>query len=124
MLPLEIKSGKDYTEHSALTKFLESPEYGIEKAMVFSNERRIYQKKGVTSIGDGHGFLDANAVVFRGGHKEAFSDLHDGQGDALVVSCAGGDGDDSFFVGETNQSPFLGAEMELKVWDFAAIEMG
>ena len=50
MLPLEIKSGKDYTEHSALTKFLKSPEYGIEKAMVFSNERRIYQKKGVTYL--------------------------------------------------------------------------
>ncbi len=50
VLPLEIKSGKDYTEHSALTKFLESPEYDIEKAIVFSNERRIYQKKGVTYL--------------------------------------------------------------------------
>ena len=50
VLPLEIKSGKDYTEHSALTKFLETPEYGIEKAIVFSNERRIYQKKGVTYL--------------------------------------------------------------------------
>lgn len=48
VLPLEIKSGKDYTEHSALTKFLESPEYGIEKAIVFSNEREVYQKKGVS----------------------------------------------------------------------------
>ena len=44
VLPLEIKSGKDYTEHSALTKFLETPEYGIEKAIVFSNERGICQK--------------------------------------------------------------------------------
>lgn len=26
-LPLEIKSGKDYTEHSALTNFLQTPEY-------------------------------------------------------------------------------------------------
>ena len=49
-LPLEIKSGKDYTEHSALTKFLETPEYGIEKAIVFSNERGICQKKGVTYL--------------------------------------------------------------------------
>lgn len=48
VLPLEIKSGKDYTEHSALIKFLESPEYGIEKAIVFSNEREVYQKKGVS----------------------------------------------------------------------------
>ena len=48
VLPLEIKSGKDYTEHSALSKFLEAPEYGIERAIVFSNEREIYNKKGVT----------------------------------------------------------------------------
>lgn len=50
VLPLEIKSGKDYTKHSALTKFLETTEYGIEKAIVFSNEREIYQKKGVTYL--------------------------------------------------------------------------
>lgn len=48
VLPLEIKSGKDYTEHSALTKFLETPEYGITRAIVFSNERQVYKKKGVT----------------------------------------------------------------------------
>ena len=50
VLPLEVKSGKDYTEHSALTKFLEAPEYGIGRAIVFSNERKIYKKKGVTYL--------------------------------------------------------------------------
>ena len=49
-LPLEIKSGKDYTEHSALTKFLETPDYGINRAIVFSNEREIFMKKGVTYL--------------------------------------------------------------------------
>ena len=49
-LPLEIKSGKDYTEHSALTKFLETPDYGIKRAVVFSNEREIFMKKGVTYL--------------------------------------------------------------------------
>ena len=48
MLPLEVKSGKDYTEHSALTKFLETPEYGINRAIVFSNERKVFKKKGST----------------------------------------------------------------------------
>ena len=48
VLPIEVKSGKDYTEHSALTKFLDTPEYGIEHALVFSNEREVRQKKGVT----------------------------------------------------------------------------
>jgi hypothetical protein len=48
VLPLEIKSGKDYTEHSALTKFLETPEYGITRAILFSNERLVHKRKGVT----------------------------------------------------------------------------
>ena len=48
VLPLEIKSGKDYTEHSALTKFLDTPEYGITRAIVFSNERQVYKNNGVT----------------------------------------------------------------------------
>lgn len=50
VLPLEIKSGKDYTEHSALTKFLDTPDYGIDCAIVFSNEREIFQKKDVTYL--------------------------------------------------------------------------
>ena len=50
VLPLEIKSGKDYTEHSALTNFLETPEYGIHSAYVFSNERNIIKNKGVTYL--------------------------------------------------------------------------
>ena len=48
VLPLEIKSGKYYTEHSALSKFVATPEYGIGRAIVFSNERSVYKKKGVT----------------------------------------------------------------------------
>lgn len=48
VLPLEVKSGKNYTEHSALTKFLNTPEYGIDRAIVFSNERKVYRKNGVT----------------------------------------------------------------------------
>jgi len=50
VLPLEIKSGKDYTEHSALTSFLETPDYGIKRAVVFSNGREIFKKKGVTYL--------------------------------------------------------------------------
>lgn len=50
VLPLEVKSGKDYTEHSALSKFLEDSVYGIGRAIVFSNERKIYKKKGVTYL--------------------------------------------------------------------------
>lgn len=49
-LPLEIKSGKDYTEHSALTNFLQTPEYGIKNAIVFSNEREVFCRSGVTYL--------------------------------------------------------------------------
>ena len=48
VLPLEVKSGKDYAEHSALSKFLETPEYCIDRAIVFSNERQVFEKKGST----------------------------------------------------------------------------
>ena len=50
VLPLEIKFGKDYTEHSALSKFLANPDYGINRAFVFSNEREIFKKKGATYL--------------------------------------------------------------------------
>lgn len=50
VLPLEIKSGKDYTEHSALNHFLANKEYKISKAYVLSNEREIYHKAQVTYI--------------------------------------------------------------------------
>ena len=48
VLPIEVKSGKDYTRHRALTKFLETPDYGIDRAIVFSNEREVFKKRGVT----------------------------------------------------------------------------
>ena len=47
VLPLEIKSGKDYTEHSALSKFLDEKEYNIQQAIVFSNEPRVWKEKSI-----------------------------------------------------------------------------
>ena len=47
VLPLEIKSGKDYKEHSALSKFLDEKEYNIHQAIVFSNEPRVWQDRGI-----------------------------------------------------------------------------
>ncbi len=47
VLPLEIKSGKDYTIHSALGKFLATPEYHISQAVVLSNEQHVSQKDGI-----------------------------------------------------------------------------
>ena len=46
VLPVEVKSGKDYKIHVALTHFTETPDYHINKAIVLSNERQ-WQTKGM-----------------------------------------------------------------------------
>ena len=46
--PVEVKSGKDYTVHSALNNLLNNPDYNIPTATVFSNEREIYEDGKVT----------------------------------------------------------------------------
>lgn len=50
VLPLEIKSGKDYTVHSALDKFLATPTYHIKSAFVLSNEQQVYTVGAITYI--------------------------------------------------------------------------
>ena len=49
-IPIEVKSGKDYTVHSALDKFLSNDEYNIKRAYVLSNEQKVYTKNGITYI--------------------------------------------------------------------------
>ena len=46
-IPIEVKSGKDYTVHSALDKFLLNDEYNIKKAYVLSNEQKVYNDNGI-----------------------------------------------------------------------------
>ena len=40
-VPIEVKSGKDYTVHSALSNFVKNEDYHIKKAFVMSNERTV-----------------------------------------------------------------------------------
>lgn len=47
VIPLEIKSGKDYSIHSALSSFIQNPDYNIHNAIVFSNEREVTNKNGI-----------------------------------------------------------------------------
>lgn len=44
VVPIEVKSGKDYSVHSALNVFTKNEDYGIKKAIVLSNEREVKQK--------------------------------------------------------------------------------
>ena len=46
--PIEVKSGKDYTVHSALNNLLKNPDYNIQAATVISNERDIRQDGRIT----------------------------------------------------------------------------
>lgn len=50
VIPLEAKSGKDYTVHSALNTLTKNNNYPIKKAYVLSNEREIIQKNNITYI--------------------------------------------------------------------------
>ena len=44
-LPIEVKSGKDYTIHSALNRLIAVPDYHISKGIVLSNDR-LYRHEG------------------------------------------------------------------------------
>jgi len=49
-VPIEVKSGKDYTVHSALNAFVQNEDYHIQKAFVVSNEREVIQKGKIIYI--------------------------------------------------------------------------
>ncbi len=75
VLPIEVKSGKDYQRHSALTNLLTNKEYGITEALVLNNEN-MQQKGNVLYVpiymtmfiekrrivGDTHYVLDLNGL--------------------------------------------------------------
>ena len=49
-VPIEVKSGKDYTVHSALNTLVQNDDYHVKKAFVVSNERTVTQKGKITYI--------------------------------------------------------------------------
>lgn len=50
IMPIEVKSGKDYTIHSALNNLMSNEDYGIKSSFVLSNEREIYVKNNITYL--------------------------------------------------------------------------
>ncbi len=50
VVPIEVKSGKDYDEHASLDAFVATPDYHIKEAFVLSNEREVTQKGQVTYL--------------------------------------------------------------------------
>lgn len=47
ILPIEVKSGKDYTVHSALNNLLSTPDYHVVSAIVLSNDRELRQEENI-----------------------------------------------------------------------------
>ena len=50
VVPIEVKSGKDYTVHSALNHFVTNEDYHIKKAFVVSNERIVKTTDKITYL--------------------------------------------------------------------------
>ena len=50
VLPVEVKSGRDYTIHSALNHFLSNGNYPVKSGVVVSNERQIKTVNNVTYL--------------------------------------------------------------------------
>jgi hypothetical protein len=48
VLPIEVKSGKDYQIHRALNAFVANEDYKIKKGIVLSNERMVHSKGMIT----------------------------------------------------------------------------
>lgn len=64
ILPIEVKSGKDYTRHSALNNLLKVRDYDIASGLVLSNSREIKTVGNVSYMPVYYVmFIDANAVA-------------------------------------------------------------
>ncbi len=50
VLPVEVKSGKDYKTHSALDSFLATEDYGIHRGVVLSNAREVEVRDGIVYL--------------------------------------------------------------------------
>lgn len=50
VVPLEIKSGKDYKRHIALSRFVSTPDYNIKSGYVLSNAREVESQGNITYI--------------------------------------------------------------------------
>ena len=63
-VPVEVKSGKDYTVHSALNALVQNEDYNIKKAYVVSNERTVQQNGKIIYIPIYYVmFLDTNSAA-------------------------------------------------------------
>lgn len=68
ILPIEVKSGKDYYIHSALSRFLSVRDYGVKIGVVLSNSSEITAKNGIV-------YIPVYMVMFLGNYNPEPSEL-------------------------------------------------
>ncbi len=49
-MPIEVKSGKDYTKHTSLDRFISNKDYNVRRAFVLSNNREVTKRNGITYL--------------------------------------------------------------------------
>lgn len=49
-MPIEVKSGKDFTNHTSLDRFISNKDYNVKRAYVLSNDREVIKRNGVTYL--------------------------------------------------------------------------
>ncbi len=69
ILPVEVKSGKDYTVHSALDNLLSVPDYHVPLGLVLSNERQVVTRGKVR-------YLPVYYVMFLDADKPVDGDVY------------------------------------------------
>ncbi|MBR5982861.1 MAG: ATP-binding protein [Bacteroidales bacterium] len=50
VLPIEVKSGRDYKIHSAISHFVQTPEYGIKQGIVLANTQKFEMRGNILYI--------------------------------------------------------------------------
>ena len=68
VLPIEVKSGKDYKVHSALDNFMKTPDYNVKNAVVLHSGQKVYQENGIT-------YLPIYYVMFLTGDSSNSADM-------------------------------------------------
>ena len=68
VLPIEVKSGKDYKVHSALDNFMKTPDYNVKNAVVLHSGQKVYQENGIT-------YLPIYYVMFLAGDSSDSADM-------------------------------------------------
>ena len=68
VLPIEVKSGKNYKVHSALDNFMKTPDYNVKNAVVLHSDQKVYQENGIT-------YLPIYYVMFLTGDSSDSADM-------------------------------------------------